>query len=256
MKIDMKFDTANAEKRFELSAKQIAYASVNAINRTAKELQKEEQANARNRLHLRGGSGEQLILRSVAKIFQFASVNKGTPYAEIGIDTGKRLVLTGLELGGSKQPFIGSRVAVPLTGSAARPSMGASVPGNLHISNLGLQPPLTAAQRKQRQSIKGTNAKETRSMRAQFTRAQGAGSVWKGRDRTFMIDRGGDTKGIFQRTGPGKSDFRLIYKFVPHPALKPMLGFRKLAITDGDPRLARNLEDEVRKAVIHNAGKG
>lgn len=254
MKIDAKFDTKNAEERFGLSAKKIAYAGVNAINRAVKDVQKREHDNARSKLHLRGGPGEQLILRSVAKIFQFASVNKNVPYAEIGIDTPKpRMLLTGLELGGVKTPFIGSRVAVPITGGAARPSMDSSVPGNLRIASLTLQPPLSTAQRQQRKSIKGGTAAQTRSMRAEFTRAQGSGQVWRGKERTYMIP----AVGIFQRTGSGKgSTSSLIYKFVPRPNLKPTLGFKNLAIGQGDPLLARYLDDEVKKAIIHNAGRG
>jgi len=252
MKIDLKFNTKHWEERAKLTEKQIAYAAANAINRAMLDIQKREQANARTKFHLRGGSGEQLVLRSVAKIFQFASVTKAVPYGEIGIDQPKpRMLLLGLELGGQKQAAVGANVAVPITGNPARPSMDAAVPGNLMFTALGLKPPLTAAERAQRRSIKGGTAAETRSMRRDFTKAAGAGRVWQGNERTYMIPG----VGVFQRRGPGKTDTTLLYKFVPRPALKPILGFRTLAIGEGDPLLAQYLDEEITKSVIHNAGR-
>jgi hypothetical protein len=251
MKINADFVLTGLQERFGLSQKQLAYSVANAVNRTAKDLQKQEQENARAKLHLRGGSGEQLILRSVAKIYQFASPTKGIATAIIGIDTPKpRMVLAALELGGTKQPFLGGRVAVPITGSPARPSMDAPVNPALMIANLHLTPHLSASEKAHRRSIKGGSAKETRSLRADYTRSRGGSAPWQGKQRTYMIP----AIGIFQRTGKGSTT--LIYKFVPRPQLRPRLGFRTLAIGQGDPLLARYLDDEIRKSVIFNARKG
>jgi hypothetical protein len=252
VKVNGTFDLTGLRERFGLSEKQLAYGVANAINRAAKDLQKKEQDNARAKLHLRGGPGEQLILRSVAKIYQFASATKGKAEAVIGIDTPKpRMVLSGLETGGIKQPFLGGRVAVPITGTPARPNMDASVPSTLLIRNLAMQPRLSAADRAFSRSIKGGSRKETMALRKTFARSKGGDAGWRGRERTFILP---GKPVIFQRTGA--HEITPIYKFIPQPKLKPMLGFRTLAIEQGDPMLARYLDDEVRKSVLHNAARG
>jgi len=252
--IGIEIDPRALEGRFKVSEKQILYATVNAITRAMKDAQKREQANARAKLHLRGGAGEQLIMRSVAKISQFPSAKKGIIFGEFGLDQPKpRMLLTGLELGGQKTPFMGSRVAVPLTGSSARPTIEDTVPGNLRLTALQLQPPLSHAQRQQRKSIKGGTRKETAALRKNFTRAAGVNSVWKGKERTYMIP----AIGVFQRSGSGTgSTSRLIYKFVPRPNLRPMLGFTDLATSVGGELLARYMNEEIAKSVAHNQARG
>jgi hypothetical protein len=235
MKIDFNFDAKEMERRFGLTEKNLAYAAVNAINRTALQVQKQAQDNVKARFVLRQ---PQFVLRQAAVIKPFASVGQGRPYAEVAVGQKPRLLLSDFEQGGQRDPFVGKNVAVPITGSPARPGFSDQVPGNLRITALGLQPTLNAAQRQQRRSIKGGTAKETRSLRANFTAAAGAGQVWKGRERTYMIPY----IGVFQRTGPKKADTVLLYKFMPHPQLKPKLGFLAMAKADGNAWLSDNME--------------
>lgn len=235
MKIDLNMDAKALEQRMDLSAKNLAYASVNAVNKTALQVQKQAQENVKSRFTLRQ---PDFVLRQAAIIKPFASVGQGRPYAEIQVGQKPRLLLADFEKGAQRAPFIGKNVAVPITGSPARPSFSAPVEGSLRITALGLQPTLTAAQRQQRRSIKGKNAAETRSMRGDFNRAHGAGQVWKGRQRTYMIPG----VGIFQRTGPKKADTRMLYKFMPHPQLKPTLGFLAMAQAQGKAWLSDNLQ--------------
>lgn len=238
MKIDFNFDAKELERRFGLTEKNLAYAAVSAINRTALQVQKQAQENVKSRFVLRQ---PQFVLRQAAIIKPFASVGQGRPYAEIAVGQKPRLLLSEFEQGGQRSPFIGKNVAVPITGSPARPGFSDSVPGNLRITALSLQPSLTTAQRQQRRSIKGSSAKETKSMRKNFTSAAGAGQVWKGKQRTYMIPG----IGIFQRTGPKKADTVMLYKFKPHPQLKPRLGFLSMAQADGNAWLKDNMDHAI-----------
>lgn len=235
MKIDLNMDAKALEQRMDLTAKNLAYASVNAVNKTALQVQAQAKANVQARFTLRK---PDFVLRQAAIIKPFASVGQGRPYAEIEVGQKPRLLLADFEKGGQRAPFVGHYVAVPITGSPARPSFSAPVDPSLQITALGLQPSLNAAQRQQRKSIKGKTAAETRSMRADFNRAHGAGQVWKGRQRTYMIPN----VGIFQRTGPKKGDTTMLYKFVPHPILKPTLGFLAMAKAQGQAWLGDNLQ--------------
>lgn len=239
MKIDLNLDARQLEQRFSLTAKNIAYATVNAINQTALDVQRQAQENVKSRFTLRN---PQFVLRQAAIIKPFANVRQGRPYAEISVGQKPRLLLADFEQGGARLPFVGRREAVPIPGSAARPSFAQPVPAHMRFEALRLQPPLSAAQRKQRTSIKGGNARETREARAQFTRAQGAGKVWRGDERTYMIPG----LGVFQRTGSGKRDTQLVYKFLPSVQLKPKLGFLATAKDYGANRFSLNLDDAIK----------
>jgi hypothetical protein len=231
----MNMDAKRLMDRMDLSAKNIAYASVNAVNKTALQVQAQARSNVQARFTLRQ---RQFIMRQAAIIKPFASVSQGRPSAEVFVGQKERLLLSDFEKGALRPAFVGKNVAVPITGSPARPGFASPVPGSMRISSLGLQPSLTSAQKQQRRSIKGGSAKETRAMRQQFTSAAGAGQVWKGKQRTYMIPG----LGIFQRTGPKKGDTTMLYKFKPHPQLKPTMGFLAMAKADGQRWLADNLQ--------------
>jgi len=235
VKIDLNMDAKALEQRMELTAKNLAYASVNAVNKTALQVQEQAKQNVKSRFTLRQ---PDFILRQAAIIKPFASVGQGRPYAEVSVGQKERLLLSEFETGGQREPFVGKNVAVPITGSPARPGFSAPVTGSLRITALGLQPALSTAQKQQRRSIKGKTASETRSLRKNFTSAAGAGQVWKGRERTYMIPG----VGIFQRTGPKKGDSTMLYTFKPHPQLKPTLGFLAMAKAQGQVWLGDNLQ--------------
>lgn len=238
MRIDCQINTQQLEERMELSAKNIAYATVNAINATAKQVQAQAQTNLKSRFTLRK---PDFMLRQAAIIKPFASVGQGRPFAEIAVGQKDRLLLSEFETGGQRHGFIGKNVAVPIPGSPARPTFESPVEPSLMISALNLQPPLSAAQRQQRKSIKGSSGAETRSLRRDFTKAAGAGQVWKGKEHTYMIP----SLGIFQRTGPKKGDTVMLYKFKPSVQLKPQLGFLSMAKQDGHAWLQDNIEHAV-----------
>jgi hypothetical protein len=237
MKIDVDIDTSELQERFKLTEKNIAYATVNAVNETAKQVQKLAQDNVRSKFHVR----KDFVIRQAAIIKPFASIGQSRPYAEISVGQKPRLLLSDFEKGAQRPPFIGKRVAMPVPGSPARPTLDAQVPGNLLMTALNLQPALSAAQIKQRKTIKGSTAAQTKSMRADFTRAAGAGQVWKGKEHTYMIPG----VGVFQRTGKGKRDTTLLYKFVPTQTLIPRLGFLSLAKGEGQRLFKKNMETAV-----------
>lgn len=235
MKIDLNFDAKALMARFQLTEKNIAYVAVNAVNKTALQVQEQQRKNVKSRFTLRK---PDFVLRQAAIVKPFASVGQGRPYAEVAVGQRDRLLLSEFEHGGTRKPFVGRNVAVPLTGSAARPGFAAPVDGSMRMTALGFQPTLTGSQRQQQRSIKGSSRKETNAMRKDFARAVAGKQVWKGRQHTYLIPG----LGVFQRTGPKKRDSRLVYKFKPNPQLRPTLGFVAMAETDGQRWLADNLQ--------------
>jgi hypothetical protein len=244
--MDIKFDMdiSGLLNRANLTPKNIAYAVVNAINDTAISFQDKAKANLRARFTIRNAGLEKIA----AIIKPFASVAQSRVFADVSVGQRPKLLLGEFEKGGIKAPAVGANVAVPLTGSAARPGFPAPVTPNLRITALGLKQGITAKQRKERLNIKGENRKATSAARREFTKQIGAGKTWKGNQRTYLIPG----RGIFQRTGgsgqgkhAGGSSSRLIYRFMAAPVLKPTLHFVELAQTDGAAALRRNLEGRI-----------
>lgn len=241
MKIDFDMDSKELQERFELSEKNLAYATVNAINKTAMQVQAQAKDNLRRKFVLRS----DFLLSQAAIIKPFASVKKGVLSAEVAVGQKPRLLLADFEAGAQRVPFVGSRVAVPITGSAARPSFQSKVPSDMRISALGLTPPnrWSKEQRSAFKAIKGTNRNETRRLKMDFKKANSGGGAWTGRQRTYMITG----IGIFQRTASGhRSGTSMIYKFVPAPMIKARLGFLAMAQEQGQAWLKDNLDDAIK----------
>lgn len=119
LNFDFKFDTRNLNRRMKTTEKNLVYSTVQAINDTAKEIQRKQRALLDSQLTIRK---RDFIMRTV-KIFEFASVKKGKLYAVVGIDGRKgKLLMPMFEFGGEKTPRKGKNVAVPITGSPTRRS--------------------------------------------------------------------------------------------------------------------------------------
>lgn len=245
MNFGFEIDTSELEKRFGLTEKNIAFAAVNATNETAKQIQKQAQANVRSKFTIRKSD---FMMRQAAIIKPFASVTQGRAYAEIAVGQKPRLLLADFERGASRPPFIGKNVAMPIPGSPARPSF--SDPVAMPFTSLGLHPVLSADQATQRKALKGGTAAETRRMRKEFTHAAGHGRPWIGNQRTYMIPG----LGVFQRTGPKKTDTVMIYKFVPTQRLIPRLGFLAMAKQDGRQMFITNMETAVINEISRKRG--
>jgi hypothetical protein len=114
--------------------RQLPYAINSAITRTSKEAVQAGQNEAAARLQIR----KNFLLRRI-RILQYSRVSNLT--AVIGVDSkvqGSPLILGFLEEGqsGEKKGSAGGGVAVPLTGSPARPSFPQTVPTSLRYKNL------------------------------------------------------------------------------------------------------------------------
>lgn len=244
MNITIRIDTSLLTKNTDLTLKQLAYAGVNAVNNTVRLVQRQVQDSVKSKFTLRK---PDFILRQVAIIKPFASVGQARPFAVISVGQRDRLLLPQFEDGGTRQPFVGKNVAVPITGNPARPGFDNPVESGLRMTALGLKPTLTDSQRKQRLSIRGGSRKETAQLRKNFTKSAGAQNVWEGNQRTYMIPG----LGVFQRVGPKKRDTVMLYKFKSGVQLRPILGFHTLTTERGQALLRDNLSIEIAKAMQH-----
>jgi hypothetical protein len=131
--------TVDASSLFALTAKvlrQIPFAANNAIRRTATEARDAGRAEVQSHFTLR----KTFIARRV-KIMKYSTPQDLT--AVIGIDNrvqGAPILLPFFEsgFGGDKRPIHGSGLAVPITGSPARPNFSDPVARSFRYTNLAL----------------------------------------------------------------------------------------------------------------------
>lgn len=216
MKINVNIDTSGLDLKAQRVRKRLAFATAQALNDTVLDMQVAERANLDRKFAVR----KHAFFYRLIKIFTFASVGKDRAYAEIGIDNTKaRVLLSEFEKGGVKKSEKGKNVAVPITGSPARPTFRRSVAPSLTFDKMKLRLHQTHTGKRQ----------------------------WKGEKRTFLIP----DVGIFQRVGAkgrkkrdvalnvgrGSISFaarkqttaRLIYRLKPRALLKATLEFVKTA---------------------------
>jgi len=204
--------------------KRLAYALVNSLNKTAKDVQAAEQAKVFRTFTVR----KREFIKREAAIVSFASVAKTRYEASIRVGQKPRLLLSRYEKGGQRSGFVGKNVAVPALGGA-RPSRSSPIPESLLVQRLRL--------RRQRPS---------KSRRR--TEVAGGRQPFKGLQRTYQISG----VGIIQRTGP--SSTRILYPFVPHVRLAPELGFIVTGTAVARRSFQRHLRAEVRQAFNRAAG--
>lgn len=219
MQITVDVRAAEVLRGLALTEKQVDYAIVNALNATAKTAQAAERARLSSVFHVRK---REFVERQVAVIRPFASVSQGRYFVQISVGQKPRLLLSGFESGAPRPPFKGKHVAVPLTGSPARPTASSSVPTSFTFQGLRL--------------IRAGKTRSGRSRRGRATsidfksHVTGRGALqFKGQQRTFLLTqtRVAPFGGVFQRVGPGRGDIRMIYSFRDVPALRPVLGFMR-----------------------------
>ena len=194
MQIDVDFDFSRLDDKSDKARKNIAFSTAQGINATAIRIQRAVRANVLKRFTVRM---PKFIGRQAAVIRPFAKVKANRPFAEIAVGQKKRLLLSQFEKGGTKEPVKGKRVAVPITGSPARPSFRQPVPKELRFTKLRF---------KRQRGKKGKKR-------------------FKGANRTFLVPE----VGVFQRTGQGKRDSVLLYTFTRRPKLQSRLNFVKTA---------------------------
>jgi hypothetical protein len=206
MRINVTVDTSGLELKLKRDAKRLAFSAAQAMNDTALEIQLAERVNLDRKFTVR----KQAFFHRLIKV-GFASVKKDRAFAEVYIDTTKKgVLLSTFQKGGVKQPRKGRSVAVPITGSPARPSFRNPVTRALTFAQIRLRLHRTASGARQ----------------------------WKGRDRTFLIPN----LGVFQRTGGKAKDSttRLLYRLKPAPLLKAFLDFFTVAHREFNEKFERN----------------
>lgn len=197
MEITVSVDAARPLALLRNGSKRMAFAVVNALNHTAKEIQKGELARVRSEFTVRKHkfiAREAAVIRGAGGGSGFANVKQGRFEVRIAVGQKPRLLLSDFEAGGTKRPFKGRKVAVPLTGGPARPSFGQAVPEAFMFRGLKL--------RRVRGGVKGAH-------------------------RTFILKQTARAPqgGVFQRVGPGRGDIRMVYSFAPAPRLDRRLRF-------------------------------
>lgn len=173
MRLDVQIDTSALKARTLREAKNLAYSTSQALNATAKDVQAAERAHMDRTYHLRRAG----FMYRMIKIFQFSNARQGIPFVEIGVDKKPRLLLGVFEEGGQREPFKGHNVAVPITGSEARPGDMSTIPEQFTFRKMQFRRHTTANGKVQ----------------------------WRGENHTFLIP----DVGVFTRTDqPQKTERR------------------------------------------------
>jgi hypothetical protein len=250
--LEVRIDAARCLALLRNGGKRMAFAVVNALNQTAKEIQTGEREHAASAFTLRKRDfvlREAAVIRAAAGGSGFASVGAGRFEARISVGQKPRLLLSGFEEGAERRPFKGKNVAAPVTGGPARPSFSAGVSDAFTFRNLGLRRVKSNGQSKRKRR---TTVRIEQSITKQ-------GKVqWKGAHRTFLLTETGRAPqgGVFQRVGPGRDDIRMVYSFRPPFRLDRRLHFLDTGTRIADQRFQRNLLAEVNAALAYNLGFG
>ena len=214
MKINVTFDNSEMLRRLPKGYKRLAYASVNAINKTLKRIQKKERERVDAEFTLRR---RDFMLREAAKIKPFASVKQARAYGEVAVGEKKRLLLSTFEKGGVRRPVTpgATYVAMPVIGGPARPMFSSKVPPELYMSRL------------------------------KFARTKtGKRRVGVTRTGTYLVPE----VGIFQRVGQEES--RMVYFFMRSGArIAARLHFLRTARKITDRWFREEFQREVVKAI-------
>jgi len=215
------------------------YAIVNALNGTIKAVQRAEKEDVTARFTVRK---RDFLLRQAAVIkgatggSGFANVAGGRFEARVAVGQKPRLLLGQFEVGGPRQPFKGRRAAVPLIGGPARPSFRAEVPGSFTYRALRLR--------------------RVRAGRSGAAQGRPSGKPrLRGLQRTFVLEATARQPqgGVFQRTGSGRGDVRLVYPFVAGEQLPRRLRFLPIARRVAAREMPVRLRAEIRASFRHAA---
>jgi hypothetical protein len=194
MDLNVDIDISKAVQVASAVLKKIPYATNTALTAVGKEIVDREREDLKTRFQVR----KQFILNRV-RILQYSRANNLTMI--VGIDSnvqGGKLLLPAFEEGGTKTPTSGPELAVPITGAAARPSFSQNIPRSLLYKVLQIERKTTSS-----------------------------GAIrYKGKKRTFAIEG----VGVLQRTGPKRTDIKLLYKFERSSPLRQRMRFRQIAI--------------------------
>lgn len=228
------------------AGKRMNYALAYAINDTLREVQSVVRSHVSANFTLRK---PEFVLRE-ASILKFARPADPNMQGKAFVGQKRRMILYAFEKGGSRAaamaqtraPMKGKRAAVPIKGGPARPTFRSEVPPDMRFMQLKLK-----QKKNTRSRLKSTND----------LAATGAGT-FKGERRTFIIQKSSRQPegGVYQRTGPGRRDIRLLYAFVPNQQIPRRLNFERLALTVWRNRIQKNLRSQVDRSMVFHSRKG
>lgn len=187
---------------------QIPFATSLALNQTAKDAQDAIKTRLRNVFTIRRAWVAQGIT-----IPKFSDKNDSPMSVTIQLDP-ERSFLAKFEGGGTKYGTDEQPIAIPST--AIRPAFVDLPPLALYPKNLGLVA---------RQDVAGKTA-----VRGKITK-RGVLEI-QGKRRTFVLTTdmfGVNVPGVYQRTGPGKHDFQLLWAYKPQIPIPQELSFVETA---------------------------
>lgn len=199
----------------DLFANQIPFATSLALNQTAKDAQNAIRARMRQQFTIRRAWVAQGVT-----IPRFSDKNDTPIAVTIQLDP-QRSFLAKFEGGGVKYGTAAMPIAIP--GKAIRPEFVDLPPLALYPKNLGLVA---------RHDVTGVKNPRGRVTQRGVLEIQG-------KRRTFVLTTdmfGVQVPGVYQRTGPGKHDFQLLWAYKQAIPIPPKLGFVETARATIDAR--------------------
>lgn len=238
--------------------KRIAFAVVNALNKTIRDVQVAEQVGVAREFTVRR---KEFVKRQSAVISKkaggFANVKSGRFEAQVQVGEKPRLLLGAFEAGGDRRAAMvasgatpkGKRAAVPVVGGPARPSFADTVPTSFEFRALSIR----------KATKRGGLSKRRSKANVRFAAHTTSGGEvqFKGKQRTFVLTSTARAPegGVFQRVGPGKGDIRMVYSFKANEKLDKRLNFvaraRKVALD----KFAAHLRAEIRSSLAFAASR-
>ena len=253
MNIAITIDTKPFEAITRKREKRILFSVVAAINATAKRVQQAEHDRVRSQFIVRkpafffGSAGRPGGV--AAKLGPSPDIASGRLYREIFVgEAGSKagpLLLAEFEKGGTRKPFVGKKVAVPITGGPARPTPQSSVPKAYTFAGLKFRKFKRGTLQRRKRRGKTVNESVFGEF-GRLSRVAGAaaesGVQWKGEQSTYLIPG----VGVFQRTGEGS---RPVWAFLPPFPIDKRLEFVSTAERVAPPWFREELERETVEAL-------
>jgi hypothetical protein len=269
MNVAVHVDTSRWDRFAEKAPKRVVNAVARAGNLTLQRVRDGVQAHVRSRVKIRAGkdrfwfgSGANSPGGVAGRIEKGFSLSAGRMYGEVAISppsgaSAKRVILAGLEAGGTKDPGQGRKhVAIPLTGRPARPSFPGAVPPAFTFQGLKFKAFVVGRKRALSRSTRKGRVNETvfgefgRVSQGQLSR----GDVqWKGLQRTFILKstRGAPEGGVFQRFGPDRGDIREIYSFEKKAPLPDTLDWERTGEEIARTWFPEEIERQLTEQILH-----
>jgi len=137
MEVRVTLEAGAALEYMRKGQQSVRFAAANALNETAKRIQKAERAHVQTVFRLRPRGGAFVLRQSAVIPKPWASARGGALAVTVKVGTAPRLLLSKFETGESKLPDPGrTAIAIPIK---ARPSFTENVPRRMFIESFRLQ---------------------------------------------------------------------------------------------------------------------